>query len=65
VEIENRVDVERRHDEEMAQFASLRTVERRTILAAPRLARNCPRDAARLLGISEATLYRRLKGYGQ
>jgi DNA-binding NtrC family response regulator len=65
VEIENRGDAERRHDEEMAQFVSLRTAERRTILAALRLARNCRRDAARLLGVSEATLYRRLKEYGQ
>ena len=36
LEIESRGDAEKRHDEEMAHFASLRTVERRTILAALR-----------------------------
>lgn len=65
VEIINRADAERARLEEMAQFASLKTVERRTIFAALRLAQNCRRDAARILGISEATLYRRLKEYEQ
>lgn len=64
-EIVNRADAEREHAQEMAEFANLRTVERRTILAALRLARNCRRDAARLLGISEATLYRRLKDWNR
>lgn len=64
MEIENRVQVERRREEEMAEFVPLKAVERRTIIAALRLARGCRRDAARLLGVSEATLYRRLKQYG-
>lgn len=64
-EIVNRADAEREHAQEMAEFSNLRTVERRTILAALRLARNCRRDAARLLGISEATLYRRLKDWNR
>jgi transcriptional regulator of acetoin/glycerol metabolism len=65
MEIESRVEVERRREAEMAEFLPLDTVERRTIIAALRLSRGSRRDAARLLGISEATLYRRLKEYGQ
>jgi transcriptional regulator of acetoin/glycerol metabolism len=65
MEIENRVEVERQREKEMAEFPSLQSVERRTIIDALRLCRGCRRDAAALLGISEATLYRRLKEYGQ
>jgi len=65
MEIESRVEVERRREKEMAEFLSLKTVERRTIIAALRLSRGCRRDAATILGISEATLYRRLKEYGR
>jgi len=36
MEIESRVEVERRREEEIAQFAPLKTVERRTIIAALR-----------------------------
>jgi transcriptional regulator of acetoin/glycerol metabolism len=64
MEIESRVEVERRREREMAEFLPLKIVERRTIVAALRLSRGCRRDAA-ILGISEATLYRRLKEYGQ
>jgi len=65
MEIESRVEVERRREEEMAEFLPLKVVERRMIVAALTLCRSCRRDAARLLGVSEATLYRRLKEYGQ
>jgi DNA-binding NtrC family response regulator len=65
MEIENRVKIERRHNEEMAQFLFLKAVERRTIIAALRLSRGCRREAATILGISEATLYRRLKEYSR
>jgi len=65
MEIENRVEIERRREEEMAQFAPLKTVERRAISDALKLCLWCRRDAAKLLGISEATLYRRLKEYSQ
>jgi DNA-binding NtrC family response regulator len=65
MKIESRVEIERKRDEEIAQFEPLSTVERRTIIAALRLSRECRRDAATILGISEATLYRRLKEYGR
>jgi transcriptional regulator of acetoin/glycerol metabolism len=65
MEIESRVEVEQRREKEMAEFLPLKIVERRTIVAALRLSRGCRRDAARLLGVSEATLYRRLKEYDQ
>jgi DNA-binding NtrC family response regulator len=65
MEIENRVEIERRREEEMAQFAPLKAVERRTIVAALRISRGCRPEAATILGISEATLYRRLKEYSQ
>jgi transcriptional regulator of acetoin/glycerol metabolism len=61
--VENRVEVERRREKEMAEFASLHAGERRTIIDALTLCRGC--RAAALLGVSEATLYRRLKEYGQ
>jgi Bacterial regulatory protein, Fis family len=50
---------------EIAEFPSLQVVERRTIVAALRISRGCRREAATILGISEATLYRRLKEYRQ
>ena len=65
MEIESRVEVERRREKEMAEFLPLKIVERRMIAAAVRLSRGCRREAAMILGISEATLYRRLKEYGQ
>jgi transcriptional regulator of acetoin/glycerol metabolism len=65
MEIEkSRGEIERQREKEIAEFLPLKTVERRMIVAALRLCRSCRRDAARLLGVSEATLYRRLRKYG-
>lgn len=56
-----RVEYERQRIEQLGRFRPLREVELELILKAEELCRGNRKGMAELLGISQATLYRRLR----